>query len=168
MTRKTLAILACSALTLVGCSRIGDSGLNPLGWLGGSSQPTTLEPEGGYPTANQDERQLVAHVSGAQWQPMYEGRMLVVTGLANTKGWWNLALVTEEPMPRGRTRPDQNGVLRLRLLGNPPLPNSFEAANAASPASDTFTVSMVLSNNAMINLREVVITGAGNSVTLRK
>ena len=52
MRVATLALTLGAVLAATGCSRFGsDSGLNPLGWMGGGSkQPTTLEPEGGSPT----------------------------------------------------------------------------------------------------------------------
>lgn len=167
MRTRTLALFGGAMLALAGCGGPG-SGWNPMGWFdGGSSEPETLAPEGGYPTAQTDGRAPLAHVVSAKWDPLYEGRLLVVTGLAQTKGWWEVALVTEVPMPKGRIRPDENGVLRLRLVGYPPMPNTFEAANPANPASDTVTVGMTLSHASLANLREVVISGAGNSISLR-
>lgn len=168
MRIRTLATLACAMLVLASCGRGSDSGWNPLGWFGGGSEPQTLAPDGGYPESLQDGRLPLARVVSAKWEPLYEGRMLVVTGLAGSKGWWDVALVTEQPMPRGRIRADANGVLRLRLVGTPPLPDTFAAANPANPASDTITVGLTLSHNALSGLREVVITGAGNAITLRK
>jgi len=170
MRSKTFGILACAVLTLAlaGCGRIGSSGWNPLRWGGGGTQqPQSLEPKGGYPTAVEDGRLPLARITSAKWEPLYEGRMLVVTGLAASKGWWDLALMTEVPMPRGRIRPDQDGVLRLRLVGRPPLPDTFAAANPANPASDTVTVALTIPHAALAALREVVITGAGNAITLR-
>lgn len=154
-------------LVLAGCGGPG-SGWNPMGWFGsGSSAPETLVPDGGYPTAQTDGRLPLARVVSAKWDPLYEGRLLVVQGLASTKGWWDVALVTEVPMPKGRIRPDENGVLRLRLVGYPPQPDTFAAANAATPASDMITVGLTLSAASLANLREVVISGAGNAITLR-
>lgn len=167
MRIRTLGILGC-ALLAAGCGRFSDSGLNPFGWFGGSNQPTTLAPEGGYPTTSTDGRIGLAQVTGAKWDPLYEGRLLVVTGLPATKGWWKVALVTEVPMPPGRIAPDENGVLRLRLVGHPPATDSAEARMAPNPASDTVTVAMTLSNETLAKIREVVITGANNAVTLRR
>ena len=168
MRTRTCALLGCAMLVLAGCGGPG-SGWNPLGWFGGgSSEPQTLVPEGGYETGVNDGRLPLAHVASAKWDTLYEGRLLVVTGLPQSKGWWDVALITEVPMPKGRIRPDENGVLRLRLVGNPPPADTFAAANPANPASDTITVGMTLSHASLANLREVVISGAGNAITLRR
>ncbi|SIQ78082.1 hypothetical protein SAMN05421641_11415 [Paracoccus thiocyanatus] len=169
MRSLTLGILACAMLVPAGCGRMGDSGLNPLRWFGGGApRQQTLEPEGGYPITAEDGRLPLAQVTAAKWEPLYEGRLLVVTGLAASKGWWDVALVTEVPMPRGRIRADQDGVLRLRLVGKPPLADTFAAANPPNPASDMATVALTIPNAALAGLREVVITGAGNAITLRR
>ena len=175
MRIRTIGLLAAAAVTLAGCGGGGSgsgsagSGLNPLGWFsGGSKEPTTLDPEGGYPTARNDNRVPVAQITGAKWEPLYEGGMLVVTALPATKGWWAMKLVTEESMPEGRIHADENGVLRLRLLGLPPLSNTFEASAPADPRSDTVTTGITLSHEAMSGLREVVISGANNAVTIKR
>ena len=168
MRIRTWGIIGCVALAVSGCSRFSESRFNPMGWFGGSSQPETLEPKGGYPTSRQDTRLPVAHITAARWEPLYEGRMLVVTGLAATKGWSKVALVTEMPLPPGRIRGDDSGVLRLRLVGNPPAAGSYEATHAANPASDTLTVAMTIPTEALVDIREVVVTGGTNAVTLRR
>lgn len=93
--------------------------------------------------------------------------MLVVTGQPATKGWWAAALVTEVPMPEGRIRGDENGTLRLRMVALPPLVNTYPASAPAS-ANDQIEVAMTLSHDALATIREVVITSATNSVTLRR
>ncbi|MDN3711649.1 hypothetical protein QWZ10_07080 [Paracoccus cavernae] len=176
MRTITFGLLTTAALVLAGCGGSGSgsagsasSGLNPLGWFGGSSEaPSTLDPEGGYPTENADNRLPVAQITGAKWEPLYEGGMLTVTALPRTKGWWAMKLITEVPMPEGRIRPDENGVLRLRLVGLPPLANTFEASAPADPRSDTATVAMTFSHEALSGLRQVVITGANNSVSISR
>ncbi|MFG6080886.1 MULTISPECIES: hypothetical protein [Paracoccus] len=170
-----MALIGCATLMLAGCGRFGDSmgdsagdsSWNPTTWFG-SSQPKSLEPEGGYPTTTQDNRSGIAYISGAKWEPMYEGRLLVVTGLPATKGWWNAALITEEPMPRGRIRADDMGVLRLRFVAYPPLKDSAAARSAPNPASDTITVGLTIPKEALSGINQVVISGAGNVVTLNK
>lgn len=171
MRMKSLAILSIATLSLVGCGGGGSgsagSGLNPLGWFSGSKKQESIEPKGGYVT-KQDSGVPIARITSARWQPLYEGRLLVVEGLANTKGWWAAKLVTEVPQPEGRLRADENGVLRLRFVALPPLDNTFEAANPAQPGADTIRVSLSISNEALAGIREVVITGGTNTVTLRR
>ncbi|HWL59069.1 MAG TPA: hypothetical protein VNQ78_20655 [Paracoccus sp. (in: a-proteobacteria)] len=172
MRIRTLGHIGCAMLVLAGCGRFGgdsDSSWNPFRWFGGgSNQPTTLEPEGGYPTTTTDGRLGLAHITAARWEPLYEGRLLVVDAIPATKGWWNVALVTEVPMPRGRVRADATGTLRLRLVGNPPAKGTAAASSPANPTSDTITTAMTISNEALAGVDEVIITGGGNSVTLRK
>ncbi|MTH77485.1 hypothetical protein GL286_07085 [Paracoccus aestuariivivens] len=159
-------------LLVAGCGRfgdsMGDSSWNPGTWFGGSNQPQSLEPEGGYPTTNLDGRTGIAHVVSARWEPMYEGRLLVVTAIPATKGWWDVALITEEPLPKGRIRADDTGVLRLRLVGYPPQQNSAASRSAANPASDTITAALTISKEALAGINQVVISGSGNAVTLNK
>lgn len=171
MQVRTFAIMAAATLALAGCSGGGNamSRLNPFTWFGGGAQaPDSLAPDGGYPTVREDNTHLLARVLSARWEPLYEGRMLVVTGLPATKGWWATRLVTERPMPEGRLRGDENGVLQLRLVGLPPLDNSFPASAAAQAPADVVTVGMTLPHEALASIREVVITGAGNSIALRR
>ncbi|WP_041527161.1 hypothetical protein [Paracoccus aminophilus] len=172
MQRRTIGLLMAATLSLAACGGGGSasSSLNPFQWFGGGSkQATTLMPDGGYPTARADDgRALVARITAAKWEPLYEGGMLTVTALPATKGWWAMKLVTEVPMPAGRIHADDTGVLRLRLVGLPPLDNSFEAATPADLRSDSVTVSLTLSHEALDGLREVVITGATNAVSIKR
>ena len=110
---------------------------------GGQRGPQTLEPKGGY--ARTDQRLAVPQVLSARWEPTVEGRLLVVTAIAPTKGWWDVALVTETPQPEGRVRPDADGVLRLRLVGSPPLTDDRSARLPAQPGPDTITVAFPIS-----------------------
>lgn len=162
-----LGLAACGGSSGSGSGSAG-SGLNPFGWFSGKKERLTLDPEGGYPTETNDNRIPLARITGARWEPLYEGGMLSVTALPSTKGWWAVKLITEVPMPEGRIRADENGVLRLRLVGLPPLANTYEASAPADPNSDTVNVSMTLSHEALSGLREVIITGASNSVSLRR
>ncbi|MBC9245976.1 hypothetical protein H4P12_04430 [Paracoccus sp. 11-3] len=166
---KLTAPLLIAALTLAGCGgRFSDSGWNPLAWgSGGSRGPSTLEPEGGY-EASGDLRPAIAQITSARWEPLNEGRLLVVTGLAPTKGYSSVALITTRAQPSGRISPDADGVLRLRLVGVPPLPESPQARMAANPVTDTITASMSLSHIQLAPISAVEITGASNVVTIRR
>ena len=165
--RTPALLIACAALTLAGCGR-GDSSWNPRTWLGmgaGPRGPQTLEPAKGYGRA--DPRAPVAQILSARWEPLVEGRLLVVTALPATRGWWNAALVTETPQPEGQLRPDADGVLRLRLVASPPLAESALAATPARPGPDTLTAAVAVSHAELAAITGVVVAGAGNAVTLR-
>lgn len=167
MKLRPAPVALLAALALSGCGGFGsDSGLNPFRWLGGarSAAPATLAPKHGY--TNIDNRQPIAHLLSARWEPLDEGRLLVVTALAPTAGWWDVGLVTETLQPAGRLRADPDGVLRLRLVGNPPPPDSTQARMVAQPGRDTLTVALTISGATLDGLSQVVVSGAGNAVTL--
>ena len=167
--RRITALTIAATLTLAAC---GDGGLrlNPLRWFGGGTQrgPETLTPAGGYDLASRDPRQLMGSITSARWEPLGEGRRLVVAGLAPTKGWWDAELMTETPMPAGRVRADADGVLRLRFVAFPPPPESPDARRAADPRVDTITAAMTITTPALRGIDQVVIQGAGNAITLRR
>lgn len=169
MKRVTVPLLAAT-LVLAGCGgRFSDSGWNPLGWMGGGGgTPATLEPEGGYATVNDDARPGIPAITGARWEVLNEGRLLVATGIGPTKGYWKAALVTEAPSPSGRITPDPDGTLRLRFVALPPRPGSPDAQMAARPETDQINVALTLSANVLAGVEQVQITGATNTVTLRK
>lgn len=167
--RRITALTIAATLTLAACGDTRGSGLNPFRWFGsGSRGPETLTPEGGYATAARDPRQLMGSITSARWEPLGEGRLLVVTGLAPTKGWWDAELVTETPMPAGRIRADADGVLRLRFVASPPPPDAPDARRPANPQVDTITAALTISTPALRGIEQVVIQGAANAITLRR
>ncbi len=167
MSPKSVLILAAVTAGLSGCGRMGDSSWSPTRWLADSpDEPGTLEPTEGYRTVDEFRTQI-AHVSSARMEPLNEGRLLVVTGLAPTRGWWDAGLVTETPQPREVIAPDPDGVLRLRFVANAPAPGSPESRTPANPEIDTLTVGLALSHATLARTREIIITGAGNSISLR-
>ncbi|MBB1490834.1 hypothetical protein H5394_06630 [Paracoccus sp. MC1862] len=154
-----------ACLMLAGC---GDSSLNPMRWFGGERAPRaaqTLAPEGGYDTRN-DDRLPMGQVLSARWEQTLEGRLLVVTAMPPTKGWWNVELVTETPRPADRVLPDPDGVLRLRLVGAPPPADSTAARMPAQPGSDTLTIALPLSSPVLSRMHSVVVAGAANAISL--
>ncbi|MDO5703473.1 MAG: hypothetical protein Q4G49_00120 [Paracoccus sp. (in: a-proteobacteria)] len=169
---KQTAPLLIVTLLVAGCGRLGDSAgaLNPTRWFGGggsSARTTTLEPDGGY-RSTAPARPGIAQVTGASWQPTSEGRLLIATGMALTKGYWRVALVAETPDPTGRLRPDTDGVLRLRMVAEPPATGDPAAQMPANPAVDTITTAVAIPNATLARLRQVTISGANNAVTLNR
>ncbi len=167
MSLKSVLILSVAAATLSGCGRLGDSSWSPTSWMKNSpDEEGTLEPTEGYTTAD-EYRTLITHVGSARMEPITEGRMLVVTGIGPTKGWWDAALVPETAQPRDIFEPDRDGVLRLRFVANAPLAGSFESRTPANPDVDTITVGIALSHSMLARTRQIIVTGAGNSISLR-
>ncbi|MDO5606141.1 MAG: hypothetical protein Q4G25_13365 [Paracoccus sp. (in: a-proteobacteria)] len=169
MRIATFALTLGAVLIAGGCGRLGgDSGLNPLGWLrGGTQAPTTLEPRGGWLDRSTDTRETVPQILSANMQPISEGRLLVVQAFAPVKGWWDLRLVTERAQPAGQLRPDDDGILRLVLVGRPPLQGSPEAAMPANPQTDVLNIARPISTVQLSRLRGIEIRSASGVVTLR-
>lgn len=167
MIKLNVPLTIC-IMALAGCGgRFSDSGWNPLSWGGGAAPAASLEPEGGYGQTN-EQRPAVPQIIGARWQPLTEGRLLVVDGFAPTKGWSSVALITVRPQPSGQVLPDADGVLRLRLVGVPPAPGSATARLPATPATDTITTAMSLSYVELAGVTAIEIASASNVVTLRR
>lgn len=165
MTRLTLPLLI-AALALGGCGRVAESRLNPANWGGRTAAPTSLEPDGGYMQA--DQLPLIPQILGAEWQPLNEGRLLVVRGFAPRKGYHSAALVTARVQPGSRLSPDADGVLRLRFVALPPAEGDPSGALPASPATDTITVALPFSFVQLNRLRAIEITGSDRVVTLNR
>lgn len=159
---KLTAPLLITTIALVGCGRLGDSRWNPLSW--GSAPTRSLEPEGGYAQVS-DTRPDIPQITAARWEPLNEGRLLVVEGFAPVQGYSSVALVTARPQPGDRLTPDADSVLRLRLVGVPPAPGSA-AALPARPGVDGIRTAMAISSVQLSRIAAVEITSAGNVVRL--
>ncbi|MFV0410429.1 MAG: hypothetical protein ACK5LJ_12275 [Paracoccus sp. (in: a-proteobacteria)] len=160
----TIALTLGAVLGLSACS--GDSGWNPLNW-GKPSAPTTLEPRGGWKTADEDPRQPVPQILSAGFQPLNEGKLLTAQAFAPIKGWWGLEIITERAQPAGQLRPDGDGILRLILVGNPPLLGSPQAALPANPQVDELNVALPISTIQLSRLRGIELRSASGVTSLK-
>lgn len=167
--KRAILFTALAGTAVAGCGRFsGDSAWSPSGWFSPSSEPETLAPEGGYPTtATTDARALVPAATGARFEPLIEGRLLVVEGITPTKGWSDAELVTLTPQPRGRFSPDPDGVLRLRFVAAPPPPGTVQAQLPAQQPQDRISVALTLPTNALARITEVQVQTASNTISLR-
>ena len=158
--RAPLPLLLCAILTTTGCSRIAESGLNPLNWFG-TSQSTVVDASGQLrplvPASNGgtfDQRGGIAEVSSVTLERTPEGAILRATGVASTQGQFNAQLV---PVSQ------QNGVLTLafRVEGS---------ANAASGSASSrrITVARLFTKAELAGIRSFVVQGARNSRSIRR
>lgn len=161
MLRTITALLICTA-ALAGCNRFS-------GWMSPSSAkgPVTLDPKGGYPVSKQDARQLVPGMVSAAWEGIGEGRLLVVVANPPQKGWWKVALVNRTPQPEGRFTPDEDGVLRLDLVGYSPMQTSMGGAIAPATSADRITVALPLTHTVLASVARIEINAAGRTISLR-
>lgn len=157
------------SLLLSGCGSFsGDSGLNPLGWFGGGDRADTLAPKGGYPTVAEDSRQPIAHISNATMKDVPDGKLLVVTGMAPTKGWWDAELIPETQEVAGRLRGDADGILRLRFVARPPYSDSVDARTPANPNVDMITTAIPISAITLTSLRGITVSGATQVINIKR
>lgn len=166
MTRLTLSLLIAAAI-LSGCGRFGDSRWNPLGWSAPPRAPETLAPEGGY-DQGADIRPRVPQILNARWEPLAEGRLLVVEGLGPVKGYHSAELVTQRPQPGDRLTPDADGVLRLRFVAFPPATDDPAAHLPANPTTDAIVVALPLSFAQLNRLAAVEVAGGNGAIVLRR
>ena len=166
---KLILPLLIGATAIAGCGRLGDSGFNPLGWMGAGAAdtPESLAPEGGY-VGLTDPRPGIPRILAARWEPLGEGRLLVVEGAAPVKGYRAAALIPVRPQPRGKLEPDVDGILRLRFVALPPEAGNPAAALPADPVTDPITVALPIAARQLARLRGVEIAGAANAVALSR
>ena len=67
----------------------------------------------------------------------------------------------------GNPCPDDDGILRLRLVGNPPLADSPEAQMPANPQVDVLNVALPLSTIQLSRLRGIEIQAASGGVSMK-
>ncbi|MBU2957450.1 hypothetical protein Q4511_12020 [Paracoccus sp. 1_MG-2023] len=165
---KFILPLLIGATAIAGCGRLGDSRANPFGWLPKHSRPApSIDPEGGYVSAS-DARPGVPQILSAAWEPLNEGRLLVVQGAAPVKGYRDAALIPVRPQARGKLEPDADGILRLRFVALPPEEGNPAAGLPANPVTDPINVALPLTHRQLARLTGVEISGATNVVTLRR
>lgn len=173
LSARTIAALACATAVLAACGggarTEGGGGWNPVRWITAPLQPSvpqTLEPKGGYDRV--DARTPIAQILSARWEPLNEGRLLVVSAIAPTKGWHDAGLVNQTAQPQGRIVPDADGVLRLQMLGSPPPAGSPDARLVANPGADTITAALPISAAELRNIGAVTVSGGLNAVTIQR
>lgn len=166
MKHRTMVMAVLLMTAAAGCSRIKESGWNPLNWGGGTAAPQSLAPKGGYETRT-DPRLPIPSLISARWEKLPEGRLLVVTGMGDRKGWWDVALIAQHQRPDGRPAVDSDGVLRLRMVGTPPPADAPAQTAPARPETDSITTAMAFSSATLSQVARIEISAANGGLSLR-
>jgi hypothetical protein len=150
MTRPLLAALAMT-LILSGCATI--SRFNPFGWFGSArSGPAMALPE------VVDNRPLVAQVTRLMIERTSTGAIVRAEGLTPTQGWWAGELV-----PQTSLRPLDGVIVYQFRIAPPPAETRI-----STPQSRSVTVASTLTQDQLDAIRQVVVVGAGNQLTVSR
>jgi hypothetical protein len=126
--------------------------------------PTTLEPQGGYPERFADARPLVADITGVTMEPTPGGGILRVTGVTATQGWWDIALRRETGSD------DASSERRYVLRGWPPVDAEGNPVPTPTGAATLREVeaAVFLTDSDLAGLRRITVTGANSSRSLAR
>ncbi|WP_136685534.1 hypothetical protein [Falsirhodobacter xinxiangensis] len=144
MRKPLLAALALT-MTLGACGR-----LNPANWGGGRPEP--VDPAFAPVVATVDPRPLVAQVTSLRVEQTRDGAIVRATGLPPTQGYWQAELIA---------RPLAEGVQVYDFRIVPPAPGQ----RVSTQASREVTVAAGLSRSDLAGIRQIVVQGAGNSLS---
>ncbi|PWR02958.1 hypothetical protein DKT77_08400 [Meridianimarinicoccus roseus] len=151
---RSLLLLAALLSLLAGCS----------GWPFGRSDPTTLEPEGGYAAVALDTRPLVGTVTAVTLEPTPGGAILTATGLTSGQGYWDVGLVRD----RSADLPDT--ARRYTFHARPPVDaDGAPVATSGGPAATRqVTAAVFIGGTSLAGLRQITVVGADGSRTARR
>lgn len=130
----------------------------------GRQDPTTLEPEEGYPDPFVDARPLVADVRNITLDPTPGGAILRATGITATQGWWDIG------MRRDRAEDETPADRTYALRGRPPVDATGDAVAApvGPVALREVEAAVFLSDSDLEGLRRITVRGATTSRSLRR
>ena len=158
--RRSLTLLFCSALLVAGCGQISQSRFNPLNWFG-RAQPVVADVavNGALPAlvptwrAAQviDARPLVQTITNVEVMRAATGGILRASAQTGAAGYYNAELVLVSI---------ENGVATYDFRAMPP----------AAPVSGQtgLTAAEQLSANELRGIRQFIVRGAGNAMTVRR
>lgn len=147
--RPILTVAFCGLVA--GC----DSSLNPVNWFGGE-EPEVALAEDGVPT---DFRPRIDQVTGLVLERVPGGVILRATGLPETMGYWNAALVPVDP----DLRPDEDGVLAFDFRALPP-PTPQPAGR---PAAREIVTGQLLTAQTLREVRVIRVQAERNARDIR-
>lgn len=152
---KSFVFAVLTVLAVTGCSKMGESRMNPFNWFGGSKQEMMTPAEAALIA---DPRSVVAQVTGFEIEAAPGGAILRATGLPETQGFWDGELV-----PEAGEQP-VNGVLTYTFRIAQPA--GFEQVN--TPRSREVVVARFVPNARLQGVRTIRVQGAQNMRTSRR
>ena len=147
MTLRVVILLGL-ILTMSACA----SRLNPLNWFGGAREERIEVAE---EAIAEDPRGLVDQVIGLNVDPLPSGAVVTATGLPNRQGFWAADLVETE-------RGDGRIVFEFRIV------EPLGPTNQGSQRSREVITGTELSNQDLAGIRQIVVEGARNRLTVRR
>lgn len=152
MTGKFILALVVVA-ALANCGRVSESRLNPFNWFGRSEKAEILT---GAPNA--DPRQLVPQIINLRVEAVPGGAIIRATGLPSRQGYYDGAL-----LPVGGEYA-QNGVLNYEFRASAPL----DQTRSSTQQSREIIVGRFVSDQALIDVRQIRVSAAGNALIVRR
>lgn len=158
--RRSLTLLFCSALLVAGCGQISQSRYNPLNWFG-RAQPVAADVavNGALPSlvpvgrALQvvETRPLVPTITNVEVMRAATGGILRASAQTGAAGYYNAELVLVSI---------ENGVATYDFRAMPP----------ATPVSGQtgLIAAEPLSATELRGIRQFIVRGAGNAMTVRR
>jgi len=151
MTRIILALVLVAAVA--GCARVKESRFNPLNWFGRSEtvdQTTPASPDVAIP--------LIGQVTSLRVEQVPGGAIIRATGLPERQGFFAGDLV-----PDGAEIP-QDGVLVYHFSISAPR----TATDVGTPQSREVIIGRFVSDQTLQGVRKIKVTGATNSMIVRR
>lgn len=159
MQKPLIAVLALT-LPLAGCG-FGKSRLNPFNWFD-SPAVESLEPEGGYPVLDGDDRNMVAQITALEIKRTLDGAIVTAHGLPPTQGFWDAELV-----PDDKGRP-VDGVITYHFLLREPPADSPASTRVMTPESREVVAGAFINTTRLANTSKIVVIAAGNSRSISR
>ena len=145
-----------TALLAAGCGTISDSRLNPVNWFGsGRSESVAATAQ---PSTPRDGRALIRQVVSLQIDRTPGGAIVKAIGLPETQAHYDAELV---PLGDGAA---VDGVLEYQFRISPPA----GTPPAGPPQSREVVVALFVTNQTLVGVRTIRVSGADNAVVVRR
>lgn len=156
MSRRAVLALGGAAL-LAGCGGRRDGGRRGWFGFGRRDEPETLEPEGGFISAQTDPRPLAPRVDSMAIERVTGGVIVRATAVMPTQEYWDADLV---PAPGDNPR---DGVYRFDFRAWPPVDPT--QVRVGTPRSRELNVGAFISNGDLDGVRSVAVVAQAGGIS---